>query len=86
MKKETAKKRITNVVEKELKGETKEVKDYVANIIMLTFQNLELDYGACHDDGTPYTSTENLNYAIDSVLHDGDLGMILDEAKREITR
>lgn len=85
MKKETAKKRITNAVNKACEGETQAVKDYIINLTMLTYEGLESDRGACHDDGTPYTSTENLKYAIAINLED-ELGQVIDEARKETSK
>ena len=67
MKKETAEKRIRNSIERDFHNETQATRDYLCEVIMLTFESLELDYGACHNDGTPYTSTENLNYALSTI-------------------
>lgn len=81
MKKETAKKRIENSINRDFHNETKEVRDYLIEVIMLTFENLELDYYACKDDGTPYTSTENLNYALQTIDE-----CLLEEARRNANR
>ena len=78
MKKETAKKRIEKGINQRFSNETQEVRDYLVEIAMLTFENLELDYGACHDDGSPYTSSENLEYALDTID-----GLCVDEARKE---
>ena len=80
MKIETAKKRIANAVNRELKNETQAVKDYVANVIFLSFQCFELD------SSNEYTSTENLNFAIDINLFDSDTDMLIEEARRETSK
>ena len=77
MKKETAKKRITNAINRDYAGHTWAERNYLIEVIMLTWESLELDKDACHDDGTPYTSTENLNYAL-STIDD----ILLEEARR----
>lgn len=81
MKKEVAKKRITNAINKEYANETQLVRNYLIDLVFLTFQNLETDYDACHDDGTPYTSTENLKYALTTIDD-----YALDEARRETSK
>lgn len=76
MKKETALLRIKNAVEKRCPCESVGVKNYIAEIIYLTFVNLELDeYEDC-------TSTENLNFAIEVNLYD-ELNELLREARNE---
>ena len=78
MNKENAKKKIQKAIDKDYADETQEVRDYLSEVIFLTFENLELDYGACHDDGRPYTSKENLDYALTTID-----GFLLEEARRE---
>lgn len=79
MKIETAKTRIANAVKRELKNETQAVKDYIANMIFLHYNCLENDSGS-------FTSTENLRYAIDTTLYNGDLSDLLEEARRETSK
>lgn len=81
MKKETAKKRITNAINKEYANETELVRNYLIEVAMLTWENLETDYDACHDDGSPYNGTENLKYALSTID-----GFVLDEARRETNK
>ena len=76
MKKETAIRQISNVVEKELKNETKSVKDYVKNLIYTTWQSLKADFMDVHND------SDNLKFAIEVNLYDERI-YILDEARRE---
>jgi len=76
MKKETALKRIKNAVEKRCPSENVEVKNYIIEVIYLTFQNLELDdYNK--------NSTENLKFAIELNLFDEFQGL-LREARNEL--
>ena len=77
MKKETAKARIKKAVEKALSNESQPVKDYIEEVIYLTYEGLELDR-----DSEPHTSTDNLNYAIEINLED-ELSSLLEEARRE---
>lgn len=86
MKTETAKKRITNAVKREFPNETQAVKDYIANVVFLSFQNFELNTSDYRADGKPYTSTDNLNFAIDSNLHDVDTSLLVEEARRETSK
>jgi len=79
MKIETAKTRIANAVKRELKNETQAVKDYIANMIFLHYNCLE-------NDSSSFTSTENLRYAIDTTLYNGDLSDLLEEARRETSK
>lgn len=79
MKKETVLKRIKNAVEKRCPFENVEVKNYIIEVIYLTFQNLELDD---YDKNEEPTSTENLKYAIEVNLFDEFQGL-LREARNE---
>lgn len=80
LKEETINKRIHRAVENFdlLKNESLEVKRYFEEFIKGAFICLEND-----DDGMNYTSTDNLNFAIESTFYDGDFNMIYEEAKRE---
>ena len=80
MKQETAKKRIKNAVEKELKNETQAVKDRFCAYIYNQFLLYENDR---YDE---HTSTENLNYSIAIFLHDTDTEYMLEEARKELNR
>lgn len=79
MKKETAIKRIKNAVDKRCPYESVAVKNYIAEVIYLTFQNLELDD---YDKNEEPTSTENLKYAIEINLYD-EFVNLLREARNE---
>lgn len=65
MKRETAIKRIKKAVDKTCKLENQKVKDYIAEIIYLMYTSLELD-----NDEYDYTSSQNLNFAIEVNLED----------------
>ena len=86
MKTETAKKRIANAVEREFPNETQAVKDYIANVVFLSFQCFELNTSDCRADGKPYTSTDNLKFAIEINLEDIDTHLLLEEARRETSK
>lgn len=79
MKKETALKRIKNAVENRCSCESVGVKNYIIEVIYLTFQNLELDD---YDKNEEPTSTENLKFAIEVNLYD-ELNELLREARNE---
>ena len=78
MTKENAKGRITKKINRIYADESVAVRQYLIELVLLTWENLELDYGACHDDGRPYTSTENLNFAVETIG-----AFELEEARRE---
>lgn len=78
MTKETAKGRITKKINREYANETVAVRHYLIEVALLTWEGLELDFDACHDDGRPYTSTENLNFAVETID-----SLVLEEARRE---
>lgn len=86
MKTETAKKRIANAVKREFPNETQAVKDYIANVVFLSFQCFELNTSDRRDDGKPYTSTDNLKFAIEINLEDVDTHLLLEEARRETSK
>ncbi len=79
MKKETALKRIMNAVEKRCPCDSIGVKTYIADVIYMFFESLELD---------PYedaTSTENLKYAIEVNLYDLFYELLC-EARKEMDK
>lgn len=79
----TALKRITRAVNKECKGESQAVKDYIVNLIYLTWQTLELDTGAIDENGRPYTSSKNLQFALEINL-EYEYQNVIDEARKEV--
>ena len=76
MKKETALKRINNAVKQRLPNESEQVRNYIAEIIFLTYDALRMD--AYEDD----TDTSKLKFAIEVNLFD-ELTDLVEEAKRE---
>ncbi len=79
MKKETALKRIKNAVEKRCPCESDAVKNYISEVIYLSWQNLELDE---YDKNEELSSTENLKFAIEVNLFD-EFDELLREARNE---
>lgn len=85
MKKETAIKKITAKAREYLKDESEAVIKYMIDLTFLTFSNLE-DADEVNDDGKPYTSNQNLNFAIAITLDDVDTPLILKEARKEASK
>lgn len=81
MKKETALKKIKQAVNKECKEEKQSVKDYIIELIYLTFESLESDIYARDENGKQYTSTKNLQCAIEINLED-EYSYVIEEARR----
>lgn len=83
MTKEIATKKIKKTIEtiEGLKGESQEVKNYIIDVIYLTFQSLEIDC-ARDDNGKQYTQSANLSLALEINLTD-DFDSLLKEARRE---
>ena len=86
MKKETINKRVDNAIRRYIPNENDKVKQYIKDLILLTFKGLQLENEIDERKGRPYSDTQNLDFAISITLDDIDTPMILDEARKETTR
>lgn len=81
MKQETIEKRINTAIKRLIPNESDKVKEYCKGIIIDCFQLLEEDQEENEKTGRPYSSSDNLNFAISVTLDDMDTPMILKEAR-----
>ena len=86
MKKETISKRLDNAIKRYIPNESDEVKAYIKELILLTYQNLRLDLQVDERTGKPFSESKDLAFAIEITLDDTDTGMILEEARKETTK
>ena len=86
MKQETINKRVDNAIKRFIPNETQEVKDYMKELVLLTYQNLRLDLQVDERTGKPYSESKDLEFAISITLDDIDTKMILEEARKETKR
>lgn len=86
MKQETINKRVDNAIRRYIPNESDKVKQYIKDLILLTFKGLQLENEIDERKGRPYSDTQNLDFAISITLDDLDTPMILDEAREETTR
>lgn len=81
MKTETINHRIAVALEKYIPDESNRVKAYIGGLIKETFIGLEMEHEENDRTGRPYSSTDNLKFAISVTLDDIDTPMILKEAR-----
>ena len=86
MKQETINKRVDNAIRRYIPNETQAVKDYIKDLILITFRGLQEEAEIDERTGKPYSDTRNLDFAISITLDDTDTKMILEEARKETTR
>ena len=86
MKQETINKRVDNAIRRYIPSESDKVKQYIKDLILITFRGLQEE--AEIDDRTrkPFSDTQNLDFAISITLDDIDTRFILEEARKETTR
>lgn len=86
MKKETINKRVDNAIKRYIPNESDKVKQYIKDLILITFRGLQEEAEIDERTGKPYSDTRNLDFAISITLDDTDTKMILDEARKETTK
>ena len=86
MKQETISKRVDNAIRRYIPSESDKVKQYIKDLILITFRGLQEEAEIDERTGRPYSDTRNLDFAISITLDDTDTKMILDEARKEATR
>lgn len=83
MKQETINKRVDNAIKRYIPSESDKVKQYIKDLILLTFRGLQEESEVDERTGKPYSDTRNLDFAISITLDDTDTKMILEEARKE---
>jgi len=86
MKKETIIKRINHAIKEYIPNESEKVKQYIFELIKITFDGLEEEQEINERTNKPYTSQKNLDFAISITLDDTDTPFILEEARRETNK
>lgn len=86
MKQETISKRVDNAIKRYIPSESDKVKQYIKDLILLTFKGLQEEAEIDERTGKPYSDTRNLDFAISITLDDTDTKMILDEARKETSK
>ena len=86
MKQETINKRVDRAIKLYIPNETQAVKDYMKELVLLTYQNLRLDLQVDERTGKPYSESKDLEFAISITLDDIDTNMFLEEARKETTK
>lgn len=86
MKQETISKRIDNAIRRYIPNESDKVKQYIKDLILITFRGLQEEAEIDERTGKAYSDTRNLDFAISITLDDTDTKMILEEARKETSK
>ena len=86
MKQETISKRVDNAIRRYIPSESDKVKQYIKDLILITFRGLQEEAEIDERTGRPYSDTRNLDFAISITLDDTDTRMILEEARKETSK
>ena len=83
MKQETINKRVNKAIERFIPNETQAVKDYMKELVLLTYEGLRFDLQIDERTGKPYSESKDLEFAIEITLDDIDTHYFLDEARKQ---
>ena len=86
MKQETINRLVDRAIKRYIPEETQAVKDYIKELILLTFEGMREEGEIDERTGRPYSDTKNIDFAISITLDDIDTKMILEEARKETER
>lgn len=84
MKQETINKRVENAIKRFIPSENDKVKEYIKDLILITFKGLQEESEIDTRTGRPYSDTKNLDFAISITLDDLDTPYILKEARQVV--
>ena len=86
MKQETINRRVDNAIKRYIPNESDKVKQYIKDLILLTYKGLRLDLQVDERTGKPYSKSKDLAFAISITLDDMDTPDILDEARKKTSK